>query len=243
MSPPPLSSLARKSKRRAHHEVGGSLAHPGHWGRGHFAFMGFNLVASSFYVEVGLWAEDASQDICRGLCFEMHRMSLPLPGSLLMLPFLPLLVVCCPLLLVISHFLLLVGLRRSSSPVRKFSRGGMGGWPAKTNYNFCRSSFLGCAACVSKSLVPPMFLPPQFPPLSKNRPAHIPVERGEAAVAASSLLRELEGYWLSPHPSTEGRGSWSGSFLWLGPNCGCEGEDGGRKERGWANINCDAVNL
>ena len=95
----------------------------------------------------------------------LHHMSLPLPGSLLMLPFLPLLVVCCPLLLVISHFFLLVGFHRSSLPVRNFSRGGMGGWQAKLNYNFCHSLFLGCAACVSKSLVPPMFLPPPIPPI------------------------------------------------------------------------------
>jgi hypothetical protein len=24
----------------------------------------------------------------------------------------------------------------------------------------------------------------------------------------------------------EGRGSWSGGFMWLGPNCGGEGKDG-----------------
>jgi hypothetical protein len=85
--------------------------------------------------------------------------------------------------------------------------------------------------------VPPCFSLPQFPPSSKNRPAHIPAERGGTAVAESSLLRMLEGCWLNPHPSTEGRGSWSGGFVWLGPNCSGEGGDGG-EERQRLNVEC-----
>jgi hypothetical protein len=80
------------------------------------------------------------------------------------------------------------------------------------------------------SWVLPCFLPPQFLLLSMNRPAHIPVERGGAAVAESLFLKKLESCWLSPHPSTEGRGSWSGGFVWLGLNCG-EGGDGGEGGR------------
>jgi hypothetical protein len=40
--------------------------------------------------------------------------------------------------------------------------------------------------------------------------AHILMERGGMAAAATSLLRELERHFLSPHPSVEGRGSWHG---------------------------------
>jgi len=55
-----------------------------------------------------------------------------------------------------------------------------------------------------------MVLPTKFHPSSENKPAHIPLERGGAAAAASSLLREQRRCWLSPHPSIEGRGSWQG---------------------------------
>jgi hypothetical protein len=82
--------------------------------------------------------------------------------------------------------------------------------------------------------VSPHVSPPQFPSSSKNRPAHIPVERRGAAAAESSLLRELEGCWLSPHPSIEGRGGARGQVV----SCGwgriavVKAKMVGRKDRG-----------
>jgi len=43
-------------------------------------------------------------------------------------------------------------------------------------------------------------------------------------VAASSLLREPMRVFLSPHPSTEWRGSRPGGWVWLGSNWGSESE-------------------
>ena len=66
------------------------------------------------------------------------------------------------------------------------------------------------------------FLDPTSPisslaaPSSEYEPAHIPLERGGAAGAATSLLRELRLCWLSPHPSEEGRGTWPYCCVWLG---------------------------
>jgi hypothetical protein len=106
---------------------------------------------------------------------------------------------------------------------------GVGGWPAKMTTTSIMVHFWDVLHAPPSPWVPSMFLTPQFPLSSKNRPAHIPVERGEVAMAESSLLRKLEGCWLSPHPFKEGRGSWSGGFVWLGLNCG---EMVGRKDRG-----------
>ena len=47
-------------------------------------------------------------------------------------------------------------------------------------------------------------------------------------VAASSLLREQGQYWMSPHPSIEGRGSWPGGEVRLWVNGGGKGDGGGR---------------
>ena len=88
--------------------------------------------------------------------------------------------------------------------------------------------------CLQVPGSPPHVSPPQFPLSSKNRPAHIPVERGGAAAAESSLLRELEGCWLSPHPSIEGRGGARGRVV----SCGwgriavVKAKMVGRKDRG-----------
>ena len=52
---------------------GGLLAHHGRRSWHRFIFMGFNLGALSFHVEVGLWVEDASHNIYRGLCFAPYE--------------------------------------------------------------------------------------------------------------------------------------------------------------------------
>jgi hypothetical protein len=49
--------------------------------------------------------------------------------------------------------------------------------------------------------------------------------------------------FLSPHPSTEGRGSRPGSCMWLGSNWKGEGWWWRRNERRRANINRDAVDV
>jgi hypothetical protein len=51
--------------------------------------------------------------------------------------------------------------------------------------------------------------------------------RGEGRVLLWSVLRILGRWWLSPHPSEEGRGSWPGCGAWSGGNGGVEEEGGG----------------
>jgi hypothetical protein len=64
------------------------------------------------------------------------------------------------------------------------------------------------------------------PPSSEYEPAHIPLERGGAG-SAGSVLRILRGWWLSPHPSKEGRGSLPGCCVWLSGSGGGKGGGGG----------------
>jgi len=78
------------------------------------------------------------------------------------------------------------------------------------------------------SWVPPCVSPPQF----RGRASICPptsLWRGEGWVWLSSGLRIPRCGWWSPHPSREGRGSWSGGCGWLRTSCGGEGggEGGG----------------
>jgi len=65
-----------------------------------------------------------------------------------------------------------------------------------------------------------------FPPLSSYEPTHIPLERGGVG-SAGSVLCILGGWWLSPHPSKEGRGSLMGCCVWLSGSGGGKGGGGG----------------
>jgi hypothetical protein len=110
--------------------------------------------------------------------------------------------------------------------VKDDSEGGMGGWKVKTNHNTrCGSYFVTHQMGLPLSGSPSSFSIP-VPPSSEMQAAHIPSERGGAAGAASSLLRELMRCWMSPHPSEEGRGCCRVSAC---------GWDGGRRcwGRGW----------
>ena len=76
--------------------------------------------------------------------------------------------------------------------------------------------------------------PPSSPPYATWWATHIPLERG-AVMLVSSLLRELRYCWMSPHPSTEGRGSCPCIWVWLGAKCRGKGKcgGGGRGENEW----------
>ena len=61
----------------------------------------------------------------------------------------------------------------------------------------------------SPCLSPLVYLPP--PLISPSWATHIPLERGEADAAFLNVLC----FYLSPHPSREGRGSFLGVCTWI----------------------------
>jgi hypothetical protein len=92
---------------------------------------------------------------------------------------------------------------------------------AKTNHDKRRGSWFATHHIGPPTLwVPPSSVSQPGSSVDRVQTAHIPLERGGAAATASSLVRKLEGCWLSPHPSREGRGSWPGRQATLAADAG-----------------------
>jgi hypothetical protein len=134
------------------------------------------------------------------------------------------------------HFVLVAGLEAS---VGGDGRMKSENEPRQTSWLMFRDALGGPPT----SWVPPCVSLSPIPPSSDDEPAHwhIPLERTNAAgCVLLSVLRHLD---LSPHPSSEGRGSLPGGCVWLAANRGGDEGSGGETDGERTNINRDAVDV
>jgi len=134
-----------------------------------------------------------------------------------------------PSLLLLQLLLLLASL--SSSLLQRLSAVG-GEEETKTNHNEGCGSFSGRTAWASHFMGPPFvfLLPQNLYQATTSRPH--PYGKGRGGCDLDSLCGTCWGrWWLSPHPSDEGRGSLPCLCTWLGGSRGVGDVDGGRRMR------------